>query len=431
MILFTATLLSAWVSFTIFKNGRMALFKLPFLLANRLSRDKKNNYSRPIIAISVAGVALCLLVMLIALAVTDGYKKEIRNRVIAMGSHIRISNYDFNYSFEPIPFEKNQPFIAQLENQPEIISLQYFATKIGIVKTDDQVEGIVLKGIDRSFSWEHFGNNIVEGEPIIFEDNVISNQVLLSRKLSQKLQLQVGNKLRVYFAQDPPMQRAFTISGLFETGLPEFDENFLIADLRHIRKVNRWDDDQVGGVEIIIANYDRINEMGDFVNSAIGYQLKAETIKEIYPQIFEWIAMFDTNVLVLIIIIAIICVITMISTFLIVVLEQTATIGILKTMGIKNSGIIRIFLIIASKILLIGLLIGDGIALLLSFFQNKFHFLKLDPETYYVPYVPLEMDAWMFLITNLGILMLCLSVLAIPAYYISKKITPVNAIKME
>ncbi|MDR2980034.1 MAG: ABC transporter permease [Bacteroidales bacterium] len=409
----------------------MALFKLPFLLANRLSRDKKNNYSRPIIAISVAGVALCLLVMLIALAVTDGYKKEIRNRVIAMGSHIRISNYDFNYSFEPIPFEKNQPFIAQLENQPEIISLQYFATKIGIVKTDDQVEGIVLKGIDRSFSWEHFGNNIVEGEPIIFEDNVISNQVLLSRKLSQKLQLQVGNKLRVYFAQDPPMQRAFTISGLFETGLPEFDENFLIADLRHIRKVNRWDDDQVGGVEIIIANYDRINEMGDFVNSAIGYQLKAETIKEIYPQIFEWIAMFDTNVLVLIIIIAIICVITMISTFLIVVLEQTATIGILKTMGIKNSGIIRIFLIIASKILLIGLLIGDGIALLLSFFQNKFHFLKLDPETYYVPYVPLEMDAWMFLITNLGILMLCLSVLAIPAYYISKKITPVNAIKME
>lgn len=408
----------------------MAL-KLSFLLANRLSRDKKSNYSRPIITISIIGVALCLSVMLIALGITHGYKNEIRDRVIAMGSHIRISNYDYNYSFDPIPFEKNQPFISQLESQPEIVSLQYFATKIGVAKTDDQVQGIVLKGVDQSFSWEHFQNNIVEGEPILFEDSAVSNQILLSRKLSQKLELGMGDKLRVYFVQDPPMQRSFTIAGLFETGLPEFDENYLIADMRHIRKINRWEDDQVGGIEIVIANYDKIDQVGDYVNDVIGYQLQAETIKELYPQIFEWIAMFDTNVLVLTIIIAIICVITMVSTFLIVVLEQTSTIGILKTMGMKNGGIIQIFLTIAMKILLTGVLIGDAIVLLLSTLQMKFHIIKLDPETYYVPYVPLELNPWMFLISNLGILLLCVSVLAIPAYYISKKITPINAIKID
>lgn len=410
---------------------RIPSLKFSFLLANRLSQDKKNNYTRPIISISIAGVALCLLVMLLALAITDGYKNEIRNRVIAMGSHIRISNYDQNYSFEPIPFEKNQPFITQLENSDEIISLQYFATKIGIIKTEDQVEGIVLKGVDQTFSWKHFQDNIIEGVPISFEDSVASNQVLISRKLSQKLELDTGEKLRVYFAQDPPMQRSFTIAGLFETGLPEFDENYLIADMRHIRKVNHWEENQVGGVEIIIANYDKIDDIGEYVNGIIGYQLKAETIKELYPQIFEWIAMFDTNVIVLVSIIAIICVITMISAFLIIVLEQTATIGILKTMGLKNSGIIRIFLIIASKVLLKGLLIGDTVFLILSLLQMKFHFIKLDPETYYVPFVPLELTPWMFLITNLGILILCISVLIIPAYYISKKISPVNAIKMD
>ncbi|MDL2312116.1 ABC transporter permease [Bacteroidales bacterium OttesenSCG-928-B11] len=409
----------------------MSSLKLSLLLSNQLSRDKKHNYARPIITISVLGVALCLLVMLIALAVTNGYKNEIRDRVIVMGSHIRISNYDYNYSFEPIPFEKNQPFIPQLETNPEIVSLQYFATKIGIIKTDDQVEGIILKGIDQSFSWEHFQRNVVEGKPLVFEDSVTSNEVLLSKKMSQKLELRVGDKLRVYFAQDPPMQRSFTIAGLFETGLPEFDESYLIADLRHIRKINRWADDEVGGVEIIIADYDKIDKIGAEVNGMIGYQLKAETIKEIYPQIFEWIAMFDTNVIVLTIIIAIICVITMISAFLIVVLEQTSTIGILKTMGMKNNAIIQVFLMMAAKILLIGLLIGDTLAIILSYIQTHFHLFKLDPETYYVPYVPLEMSPWMFLITNFGILILCISVLAIPAYYISKKITPVNAIKME
>lgn len=409
----------------------MSKFKIHLLLARRLSKDKEQNLSRPIIRLSEIGVALGIATIIIAMAITTGYKNVIRDKVIGMGSHIRISNYDNNYSFEPIPFERDQFFIPELRNNPEIENLQFFATKVGIIKMEDQVEGIVLKGIDSSFYWKYFQQNIIEGNRINTDSTVAGQDILISSNLSRKLKINTGDKIRTYFVQDPPMQRSFTVSGIFETGLPEFDESFALVDLRHIQKLNGWDSTLVGGIEILISDYDKIDEIGNIVNHSIGFQLKAETVKQIYPQLFEWIALFDTNVLVLMIITIFICMITMISTFFIIVLEQTPTIGILKTLGMKTRDVIPVFLAIASGILFRGLVIGNLFAIVLCLLQQHFHFIKLDAATYYVDYIPIELNPFAILGINFGILLVCFIVLIFPAYYIAKKISPINAIRFD
>ena len=409
----------------------MSGFNIQFQLANKLLRDKESHYARPIVNLSIAGVALGLIIMIVAIAITSGYKKEIRDKVIGMGSHLRISNYDNNYSFEPVPFERNQFFIKDLLANPDIKNLQYFSTKVGIIKTSDQVEGIVLKGIDTSFYWEDFEKNIIAGQKIHVEDTQPGKEILISSKLSKKLKIHVGDKVRTYFVQDPPMQRSFTVSGIFETGLPEFDEKYALVDLRHVQKLNQWDSNMVGGIEILIYDYDKIDKIGESVNSSIGYKLKAETIKQIYPEIFEWIALFDTNVLVLLIITLFVCSITMMSTFFIIVLEQTQTIGILKTIGIKNRQIMNIFMMVASKILLKGLIVGDAIAMAICLLQKHFHLIKLDAATYYVDYIPINLNAGTILGINAGVFLLCLAVLSLPAYYVAKKIAPVKAIRFD
>ena len=409
----------------------MSRYNIYFFLANRFSQDKKSNVSRPIITFSIIGVALGLITIILSLVITSGYKKEIRDMVISMGSHIRISNYDNNYTFESIPFEREQFFIADLKQNPQIKQLQFFSTKVGIIKTEDQVEGVVLKGIDTYFCWDHFQKNIKQGSRIVLNDTTPSSEILISSKISKKLHIEIGDKVRTYFVQDPPMQRSFTVVGIFETGLPEFDENFALVDMRHVQKLNGWDNSMVGGIEILISDYGQIDKVGEEVNGMIGYKLKAETIKQSYPQIFEWIALFDTNVIVLLIITIFVCTITMISAFLIIALEQTSTIGILKTMGMKNSDIIPIFLLMASKILLKGLLIGNAIALSFSFLQKQLHLIKLDPATYYVSYIPIHIDPWVMLGVNAGVLLVCMVMLLLPAYYVSKKTSPVKAIKFD
>ena len=409
----------------------MSKHNLFFLLANRISRDKEHNLSRPIVNISTIGVALGVMTVLIAMAITTGYQTVIREKVVGMGAHVRISNYDSNYSFDATPFEREQFFLQDLLKNPDITHFQFFATKVGIIKTDNQVEGVVLKGIDSTFHWSHFQQNIIEGENIIIEKKKTGNDILISSKLSKKLYLKIGDKVRTYFMQEPPMQRSFTISGIFETGLPEFDESFALVDLRHVQKLNQWDSTMVGGIEILIKDYSKIDEMGAYINDHVGYHLKAETIKEIYPQLFDWIELLDTNVLVLMVIVILVCIITLISTFFIIVLEQTPTIGILKTLGLKNNGIIPVFLILASKILIKGLLIGDAIAILFALLQSRFHLIKLDTAIYYVPYIPVEMNIIPFIVVNIAILIICMTVLIIPSYYIAKKITPVKAIRFD
>jgi len=409
----------------------MARTPFHFFLARRILKDRGDRFSRPIISLSVFGVSLGLVIMMIAIAITAGYQQEIRNKVIAMGSHIRISHYDQNYSFEQVPFNKNQSFVNELKKNTEIVGIQNFATKVGIVKTDDQVEGIVLKGVDATFDQASFAHNLVEGKSLNLKDTAADNHIVISKRMSQKLKLKVGDKVRTYFVQDPPRSRSFVISGIYETGLPEYDNAYALVDLRHVQKLNDWTDSQVSGMEILIKDYDKIDEIGEYVHHHIGYELKAETIKQIYPEIFEWIQLFDTNVAVLLIITTCVCMVTMMSIFFIIILEQTHTIGILKSMGMKTKDVVRAFIVVAGNILLRGMLIGDAIALLLGFLQQHFHLIKLNPDTYYVNFVPVQFHVVPIVLLNVGVFVVCMLVLTLPAWVVGKKITPVNAVRWE
>lgn len=402
-----------------------------YALTTQLLKTRNNKYSRPVIQLTIAGVALGLIIMLLAVMITSGYKKEIREKIVGIGSHIRISNYDQNYSYDPIPFHRDQFFIKDLQANPQIKNIQFYSTKVGILKTTDQVEGVVLKGIDSTFAWSNFEKCLLEEVPNPFKTNQMSNDIFISKKISKKLKLRIGDKVAAYFVQEPPKQRNFTVRGIYETGLPDYDEKFVLVDLRHVQKLNGWDSSQVGGIELLIDDYAKMDELGEKVNLSIGYKLKAETIKQIYPNIFEWLLLFDTNVIVLLVITIFVCIITMISTFFIIVLEQIKTIGILKTIGMETKSVFRLFLLMGTRLIVRGLIWGNAIAILIFVIQKNYKWIKLDPETYYISFVPVAFNTLMILAVNVGVLVLCMAALAIPALIVSKKISPINAIRFD
>jgi lipoprotein-releasing system permease protein len=402
-----------------------------FFFFKALLKSEQSNYFKPVVKITITGVALGVTLMLLALFITAGYKKEIRNKMVSLGAHIRISSVEQNYSFELQPFERDQLFIKELSKNPHIKNMQFYATKVGILKAENQVEGIVLKGIDSTFSWELFRTHLIAGNPLIYRSDSVSNKMLISKTLASKLQLQIGDRVGAYFVQESPRQRNFTIEGIYQTDLPEMDNRFVLADLRHVQKLNDWTPEQVSGIEILLDNYNQLELLGEQIHSEIPYNLKAETIKQLYPNIFEWLALSDTNAIVLLVITIIVCIITMISTFFIIVLEQTKNIGILKTMGLNHKRIIKLFLIIASKLILRGLLWGNIIALGIGILQTTFHLIPLDPVNYYVSYIPIAIYPITLLWVDMLVFSACLLTLLLPAHYISKRISPIEAIRFD
>lgn len=409
----------------------MATFGFYRRTVKKLLQGENSSFSRPIVRLSVAGVALGVVVMVISIAVTTGYKQVISDKVVAMGSHVRISNYDRNYSFEPVPFNKNQDFVEKIKAMPEVKSLQYYSTKSGVIKTDNQVEGIVLKGIDQSFDKEHFKKNLIQGELLVIEDTLTSKEIVISSTLSKRLKLKVGDKLRTYFVQDPPMQRSFTVVGIYETGLPEYDSKIALVDLRQIQKLNQWDSTMIGGMEVLLHSDKDIDEVSERIDVMVGYNLKAESIKQIFPEIFQWIALFDTNVVVLLVITFCVCLITMMSAFFIIVIEQTATIGLLKTMGMKTKSVVLLFLMIAANILVRGLLWGNVMAFSISLIQRQWQWVRLDAATYYVSYVPIGFNMPLIVAVNIAFMVLCMAILVIPAYIVARQSSPLAAIKFD
>ena len=402
-----------------------------FALSKALLKSEQSNYAKPVVKITIVGVALGVTIMFLALFITAGYKKEIRDKMVSLGAHIRISSVEENYSFDLLPFDRKQPFINALTKNPHIKNMQFYATKVGVFKVQNQVEGVVLKGIDSTFSWKLFSKHMITGDPLVYSSDSASNNIIISKTLANKLQLQVGDKVGAYFIQEPPRQRSFIVAGIYQTYLPDVDERFVLTDLRHVQKLNDWTQEQVSGIEILIDDYNLIDPLGQQIHGEIPYNLKAETIKQLYSNIFEWLALSDTNAIVLLVITIIVCIITMTSTFFIIVLEQTKNIGILKTMGLNHKKIVKLFLIIASKLILRGLLWGNIIGLGIGVLQTTLHVIPLDPASYYVSYIPIDIRLFTLLWVNLLVFAACLLTLLLPAYYISKRISPIEAIRFD
>jgi lipoprotein-releasing system permease protein len=400
-------------------------------LAGRIISKSKTNFSRPIVRLGVISVALGLSVMIISVAIVTGFQQQIRDKVIGFGSHIIITNYQVNNSYEPSPINIAQPFIPTLLTLPGIKHVQVFATKAGIIKTEDQIEGVVLKGVGSDYDWSFFSQKMIDGKTFSAGDTVASNDVIISKSLASRLLLKTGDPLRMYFVGGDEMQprgRKFNISGIFETGLDEFDKLYVFADIGHIQKLNNWKKEEVGGFEVTIDDFNQIDEMGQLVYNSIGYNFDSKTIKQTQPQIFEWLSLQDINVVVIIVLMVLVAGITMISTLLILILEKTNMIGLLKAFGTQNRSIRKIFIYNAIYIIGKGLLWGNLIASLLCFIQLKTGFLKLNQESYYISQVPINFQISHVLIINFGTLVICTFMLIIPTFIITR-ISPLKAIR--
>ena len=387
--------------------------------------------ARPIARVAMVSIALGLSVMIIAVAIVTGFQKQIREKVVGFGGHIQITEYNTNTSYEYPPINRNQPFLAKLKAMPGIKHVQAFGIKAGIVSTGAQIQGVVMKGIDRDFDTAFFATRLVQGRMPILGDSATSQDILVSRTLSMLLGLKTGGPLRVFFINNGEVRaRRFTICGIYETELAEFDKIYIIGDIRHIQKLNGWNKDQIAGFEVLVNDFNDIDNMGHRVFNLVSYNLNARTIKQLYPQIFDWLELMDMNVLIILVLMVIVAVITMISTLLILILEQTTLIGLLKAMGAPNWSIRRIFLMKAAWLTLKGMIWGNIIALTICILQLKLHFLKLPQETYYMAFVPINLNMMHILLINAGTLFVCTVMLVVPSYIIAR-IQPVKAIRWE
>ena len=400
-----------------------------FISRKTLSKDSFN-YSRPIIRIAILSIVLGISVMILSVAIVTGFQQEIRNKVVGFGSHLRISKFDSNKSYEREPVSTDQGFYPQT-GVDNVRHIQVFAMKAGIVKTKDQIQGVALKGVGDDFNWKFFKDKIIKGKVPDYSKNETSNKILVSKALSKLLKLKAGDDLRMYFIIGNHQRgRKFNISGIYETGLADFDKKFIIGDIRHIQKLNGWDDDQVGGFEVLVHDFDKLTETGKALYQKIPYNLNIQSIVNLHPEIFDWLELQDMNVVIILIIMVLVASITMISTLLILILERTNMIGVLKALGMKNYGIRKVFLYTASFIVIRGLVIGNIVALLLAFIQQYFGVIKLPQESYFVSVVPINLDIIDLLWINAGTLFVCYLMMIVPSMVITR-ISPVRAIRFE
>jgi lipoprotein-releasing system permease protein len=389
-----------------------------------------------LVNVSVIAIALSFSVMLLSVAILSGFKREIKDKLTGFGSHIQISNLTANNSWETEPISNGQPFIPDIRKNRDVSGIYPFATKPGIVQAGKEMQGIILKGVDNDYNWDFFRRNLREGRIPDFS-NGDSLGVLISKKLALLLKLRTGDRLTAYFIQDPPRMRPFRVTGIYETGLEEYDRVFVYCSLGQVREINGWSSDEVSGFEVRLFNPSGMDRTADWIRQTIDSDTRGEesmfqvkTLKDLAPGFFDFLSLTDTNVWIILALMTIIAGFNMISGLLIIILDRTRMIGILKALGTANRSMSGIFLYQAAYIIGKGLLLGNLIGLALAFLQERFHLLKLNPESYFVDSVPVHLNLFTILLLNAATLILTLSMMLIPTTLLSR-ISPEKTIKFD
>ena len=403
-------------------------------MANRFrkSNSYKSTVSSPIIKISVSSIVIGIVMMIISISSSVGLQNTIQTKVSSFFGHISISNFENNSSIsslKPIKIDLKKEVLIK---NPKISNIQYVAYKSGLIINKKSFEGVIFKGISSNFDWSVFSNYIIDGN-VVNTTNEITNDVIISEYLSKKLSLEVNQKFKTTFFKSnsilAPNERIFKVAGIYKSGFNEFDEVYFIGDIRHIQKMNKWQIDEIGSIEVIIENFDEIDNVTQQLYDETSSALNVLSIKERFPEIFNWIALFDINVLLIIIIMILVGGINMITALLVTVLEKASLIGVLKTLGSSNNSIRSIFLINGTYLISLGMIIGNLISILIIFLQNKTGLINLDPETYYVSELPFDFNFSSILFLNIGVLVLCFLMLILPSLVITK-ISPSESVKI-
>ena len=407
-----------------------------YFIAKRIIGNKsyKSSVSAPIIKIGIAAIAISIVVMLIAIATGIGLEHKIRDKAVAFNGHITISNFDSNESeAAQVPVSKNQDFYPKFESVDGVSHIQAVANKFGIIRTDTDFEGLFLKGVGTDYDWRYFKDFLIEGRLPEYSQKY-SNEVLISKYLADRLGFVVGDRFQMYFMKSdsskPPSIMKYAVVGIFNSGFEELDKTYIIGDINHVQRLNKWSKDQVGGFEVFITNYNDLERLGDRVYAQTPSTLNSMTVKQKYATIFEWIPIFTTNIYGIIGIMILVGAINMITALLVLILERTQMIGILKALGSSNWSIRKLFLYNASYLIASGLFWGNLIGIGLLLIQKQFQLITLDPSVYYVTVAPVYLDWSYVVLLNVMTFVLCLLMLLIPSFLISK-IVPVKAIQFE
>lgn len=399
---------------------------LPFFIARRISLKSKRTFSRLSVRIAILGIMLGLSVMILSIAIVKGFQIEIKEKVRGFSGDIVILKYDLNSSFENSPFIIDQHILKKILSFPQIEYAQAYATKPGIINTNDEIEGVVMKGVDKNYDWSYFKKILVSGKVIDFSDSVKARgEIMISQYTAERLRLKTGDSFLIYFGPSRP--RKFRVSGIYNLGIEDVDKTYVIGDISLIRRLNNWDPAQVGGYEIRVKDFNLLDSVADKVYDNLDIKLKSYSVKEYYPEIFQWLSLLDVNTEVLLILMLAVAVINMISALLIIILERTNMIGVLKALGSTDWNIRKIFLYNAAYLIGLGLLLGNILGIGLALFQQQTHFFSLDQASYYITFIPIQLNFADVLLVNAGTLILCLSILIIPSMLVTR-ISPVRAI---
>ncbi|MGZ6491044.1 MAG: ABC transporter permease [Bacteroidia bacterium] len=419
-------------------------------IARKLWSGKVKNrvISAPVVKIAIGSIALGMAVMILTLSIVTGFKNEIRNRAIGFAGHIVVIAYNNNNSFEQEPVSVKADFLKNISSNAEIKHIQPYATKNAIIKTNNENQGIILKGVDKNYDWKFIKQYLREGAIPVYNDSISSDKILVSQTIAGKLNIKTGDKLVTYFVSRKNNSainnypdsvkaegyeqrvRKFEVSGIYQTGFADVDDNVVFADLKQIQRLNYWSTDEAGGFEIELNNFDKVDEMTEYLNGEVGQGLEARSIKGLYPTLFSWLDLLDSNAIIIIVLMIAVSIINMISALLILILERSNTIGILKALGANDGLMQKVFLYQSGKMLAIGLLLGNIIGLAFVFLQMKFKMITLNPETYYVSFVPVELHGIPVILINILTITCCLVMMLLPVLIISK-ITPVKTIRFK
>jgi lipoprotein-releasing system permease protein len=403
-----------------------------YFVAKKLLKQKSKSFSKPIVGIATAGIALSIAVMLVSIGVLQGFKNEIKEKITGFTSHLHIIPFTINPTSSDNVFHLSEQEIANLnkeENNIETISP--YVLMGGAIKTKTDFHGVALKGIDSKFNFDFFKQNLKSGKIPDYTKAENKNQILISQTIANKLNIKIGDKIKIYFYINQNYKvRPFTVEGIYETGLGDYDNKFIVCNANVLQKLLSWQQNQYSGYEVKLKDFTNLDQSSQNIYHSISQDKDIQTIEEMEPSLFAWLNLLDSNVILILVVMTFIAIITSCSTLLIMIFEQTKHIGIFKSLGATTKSITKIYLYKSLYILTKAMLIGNAFALTLMYLQQKYKFIKLDQESYYLDSVPIEFSPTALIIVNLSSIAICMLTLIIPARNISK-INPMENIKFE
>lgn len=402
-------------------------------IATRIAFNPQRSFSRFIIRLSVIATIISVAVMILTLSFTNGFQQVISNKVFSFFGHIRVQDYNaLQVSIaEEIPVQKNDSVTALVKINPSIKTVQAFATKNAILKTSETIEGVLFKGVGKEYDFTNLKDFLVSGRWVQFSDSGYSSEVNLSESMANQLKLKLNDQVLIFFIQangETPRPRKLTVAGIFKTGIEEYDKLFALGDLRLIQRLNNWKEDQVGGYEIFLNDYTKMNMVSADIVPYLPIGLTSQTIKEIFPSIFDWLGLQNQTIFIVLIIMIVIALLNLVTCLLILVLERTRMVGLLKALGARNFTIQKVFLFQGALITFAGLLIGNVIGLFICWLQQRYGFITLPEESYYISKAAVQIVWWQILILNLVTFIICIAILILPTIIVSK-VQPVKAIQ--